>query len=755
MAYRIEFREYNIAGFGGHYFFVMYNDTGLRVGELHGLATNRVTGLPVAVGTNADQLRGWIYPLQNGTYSGLYQAGQSSQTVFQGTAAEATARWNAGSVAALQITNNNVTYDLMGGPGAGLSMGNSNSVANTLGAVMGVETPNLSWWTFNPGDGKNLLPKEAYPNLYVPGATASPVSSSDVYDTNSDGTIDKQVYRYANGDDVTVVDNNFDGQADTRTERLDLNADTIIDRISVRTDADHNGVAESTSLSVRGADNICRREDYAVSPVGLPSTTSYTFRAGFDSELNSKEVVSTAGNGLVSKVLSEFDAQSHITVANSVLAANADLSGRTTIAQQANGTWVQDAWHYNAAGSATGHELSHLRANQSMADITAYDALGQADVSTAFALDGSSVVYDYDQANQTPLSYTQTTIDTLGRIDTITAVNRLGGYTYTDYGLAASDPLLYTQIVVDAQNRTDTVIAVNDAGGYTYTDYGLETGDPLLYTQIVVDAQNRIDTVTIVKDAGGYTYTDFGLAASDPLLYTQTVVDAQNRIDTVTTVKDAGGYTYTDYGLAASDPLLYTQTVVDAQNRIDTVTTVYDVGGYTFTDLDQANANATVAWTSTTYAANGSRDNQTVYNDNKTSTIYDWDLTGMYQWQSSTTNYDATGRQTNRSTLADVGAVAQNWLWKEWDVSVADYGNVPYSSQVQDYISQTYTETRIVPRSQIVDFDDFGFPIYDIVDVLETYPATRLVPNGFHTVTETRYEITGYHLEHHADWVLV
>jgi hypothetical protein len=118
---------------------------------------------------------------------------------------------------------------------------------------------------------------------------------------------------------------------------------------------------------------VCRREDYTVSPVGLPSTTSYTFRAGFDSELANKEVVSTAGDGLVSKVRFEFDAQSHITVANSVLAVNADLSGRTTTAQQINGTWVQDAWHYSATGVATGHELATLRANLSMANITAYD----------------------------------------------------------------------------------------------------------------------------------------------------------------------------------------------------------------------------------------------------------------------------------------------------------------------------------------------------------------------------------------------
>jgi hypothetical protein len=175
----------------------------------------------------------------------------------------------------------------------------------------------------------------------------------------------------------------------TTTE--DVGANGTIDRTTTRVDADRNGIAESIQTLTRSATGQCSREDYAVSPVGLPSTTSYTFRAGFDSELASKEVVSTAGNGLVSRVLSEFDAQSHITLANSVLAANADLSGRTTIAQQANGTWVQDAWHYNAAGSATGHELSHLRANQSMADITAYDALGQAALQPCSSDDNASV----------------------------------------------------------------------------------------------------------------------------------------------------------------------------------------------------------------------------------------------------------------------------------------------------------------------------------------------------------------------------
>jgi hypothetical protein len=180
----------------------------------------------------------------------------------------------------------------------------------------------------------------------------------------TDGAHSNEARSYdASGNLVSRTTTSINAASTQTTTAIDSNADNTIDKTTTRTDADRNGIAESIQTLARDSAGTCRREDYTVSPVGLPSTTSYTFRAGFDSELANKEVVSTAGDGLVSKVRSEFDAQSHITVANSVLAVNADLSGRTTTAQQINGTWVQDAWHYSAAGAATGHELATLRAN--------------------------------------------------------------------------------------------------------------------------------------------------------------------------------------------------------------------------------------------------------------------------------------------------------------------------------------------------------------------------------------------------------
>jgi hypothetical protein len=234
-------------------------------------------------------------------------------------------------------------------------------------------------------------------------------------------------------------------------------------------DVNNDGVIEM--VKYRDFSNTCRREDYTVSPVGLPSTASYTFRAGFDSELANKEVVSTAGDGLVSKVRFEFDAQSHITVANSVLAVNADLSGRTTTVQQINSTWVQDAWHYSATGVATGHELATLRANLSVANITAYNALGQADVATTFALDGSSVVYDYDLTESLSWHTQVTAYDTVHAIDTVTYYNRnatINAYDY-DNGNTHADWDWFA-VTYDDKSRADTTIYHYENGRQLWID---------------------------------------------------------------------------------------------------------------------------------------------------------------------------------------------------------------------------------------------------------------------------------------------
>jgi hypothetical protein len=175
--YRIEFREFPIMWVACHTFWTLYEDDWL-IGELHGLATDRETGLTQAVGTARDVLRGWPYPATgqgpkmkpaNGGFSGLYALDQVSKVVFEGSKEEAMAIWGRALAAAKALNDKNVTYHILGGVPSELSTGNSNSAFRTFGDVMGLPMPDLEAM-MRPGDRKNLLPRACYASLYE-GAT--------------------------------------------------------------------------------------------------------------------------------------------------------------------------------------------------------------------------------------------------------------------------------------------------------------------------------------------------------------------------------------------------------------------------------------------------------------------------------------------------------------------------------------------------------------------------------------------------------
>ena len=106
--YTIEARSYDIPVLpASHNFWVLRNaDTGKEIAELNGLATNRITGEVVPIGTNDKlfslQVKHYIHdpqyaqqlsvPLARRT---LILPDQTSQIVFTGTPAEALARWKA------------------------------------------------------------------------------------------------------------------------------------------------------------------------------------------------------------------------------------------------------------------------------------------------------------------------------------------------------------------------------------------------------------------------------------------------------------------------------------------------------------------------------------------------------------------------------------------------------------------------------------------------------------------------------------
>lgn len=252
MPWSIEYREYNILALAGHNYWVLRNDAGERVGEIHGLAYNRETREIEPIGNSSHQLK--VFTYGETEVSKLYMEGQSAKSVFSGTQDEVLAKWNAGVVAGDKINELNITYNLLGGSSGDLKTGNSNSVSNTLGAVMNVETPNLSWWTLNPGDGKNLLPKSTYPEFYVPGASGASNFTSDAFDLNADGSADVQIYHMTNGDTVSYADVNHDGRTDVAV---------------TATDPDHNGASNTVTLQ-----NLNTNAQISQSTSSVPNTAS-------------------------------------------------------------------------------------------------------------------------------------------------------------------------------------------------------------------------------------------------------------------------------------------------------------------------------------------------------------------------------------------------------------------------------------------------------------------------------------------------
>jgi hypothetical protein len=190
--YSIEARSLSlIGGVASHNFWVLRDDKGNAVAELHGLATDRDTGRAVPIGTNANQhsLRGWqfIHDHQyardfgarqtNATY---IQDGQQSQTVITGDKTEILERWKAAAKNGVIAMN---ARDLNYPPGGvdfpikvdgtynvrlGDSTVNSNSAYNTFGQLMGV-TPVVFQGPLQPGINNETLSNSTIMNLRFRG----------------------------------------------------------------------------------------------------------------------------------------------------------------------------------------------------------------------------------------------------------------------------------------------------------------------------------------------------------------------------------------------------------------------------------------------------------------------------------------------------------------------------------------------------------------------------------------------------------
>jgi hypothetical protein len=162
--YSIEARSLSVAGgAASHNFWVLRDQNGNAVAELHGLATDRKTGKAIPIGTDANQhsLRGWHF-VHDGEYARNFGSkrtdqtyirdGQLSETVFTGDKSEVLERWKSAAkygLSAMNARNLNyppggldfpVKFDAGFNVRVGDSTVNSNSVYNTFGRLMGVKT---------------------------------------------------------------------------------------------------------------------------------------------------------------------------------------------------------------------------------------------------------------------------------------------------------------------------------------------------------------------------------------------------------------------------------------------------------------------------------------------------------------------------------------------------------------------------------------------------------------------------------------
>ncbi len=190
--YSIEARSLSlIGGAASHNFWVLRDDKGNAVAELHGLATDRKTGQAIPIGTNGYEhsLRGWQYIHDQqyardfgsrATNSSYIQDGQSHQTVISGDKTEILERWKAAAkygVAAMNARDLNyppggvdfpIKFDGTYNVRIGDSTVNSNSAYNTFGQIMGV-TPYVFNGPLQPGINNETLSNAAISNLRYGG----------------------------------------------------------------------------------------------------------------------------------------------------------------------------------------------------------------------------------------------------------------------------------------------------------------------------------------------------------------------------------------------------------------------------------------------------------------------------------------------------------------------------------------------------------------------------------------------------------
>jgi len=175
-----------IGGVAGHNFLRLKNGQGQVIGELHGLATG-LDNEPITIGW-APWHKLKFYADRRWTGSTTGQA-----TLFTGTEAQAEAMWERAELAGRLMNDQNLSYSMFGFSIFSQTK-NSNAVASTLIAAMGLNEPLLSN-ALTPGTGNLLLGSSdivATQNLIPipavgqngPHATTSPLTPISIFNAS-------------------------------------------------------------------------------------------------------------------------------------------------------------------------------------------------------------------------------------------------------------------------------------------------------------------------------------------------------------------------------------------------------------------------------------------------------------------------------------------------------------------------------------------------------------------------------------------
>jgi hypothetical protein len=171
--YEIEARAYDIMGLAAHDFWVLRDENGNVLGQLHGLATNPENKIK-PIGTFGDKLKFYHFGLRallfglNPAYDlNFIRDGQESRRMFSGNPDEVLGRWD-NAVKALPFLNSlEVPYT----PFAilGLIHINSNTAYTLLGKLMGIPVHTFSgYWQPGWGNARKIVTASQLASLRYP-----------------------------------------------------------------------------------------------------------------------------------------------------------------------------------------------------------------------------------------------------------------------------------------------------------------------------------------------------------------------------------------------------------------------------------------------------------------------------------------------------------------------------------------------------------------------------------------------------------